>query len=93
MESERCPLGLEELYMAENILPEAEMASALNKLSTDRFFTEEQFQQDVDYFRAQQVAKSMLDSGLISLLQFNRLTELNRKTFSPFLSEIMPKMT
>ena len=79
--------------MAENILPDTEMASALSKLSTDHFFTEGQFQQDVDYFRAQQVAKSMLDSGLISLLQFNRLTELNRKTFSPFLSEIMPKMT
>ena len=30
-------------------------------------------------------------SGLISLSQFNKLTALNRKSFSPFLAEIMPE--
>lgn len=41
----------------------------------------------------QKIAKSMLDNGLISLEEYNKLTELNRQTFSPFLAEIMPKMT
>lgn len=55
--------------------------------------TDIELQSDYDYFRAQEVAKSMLDSGLISLSEFNRLTQLNRETFSPILAEIMPKIT
>ena len=65
--------------------------AALEGISTDHLFTLEQFQQDVDYYRAQCITKSLLDSGLISLSQFNKLTALNRKSFSPFLAEIMPK--
>lgn len=42
---------------------------------------------------AQKVLEKMLDTGLISVDEFNRITEKNRQTFSPFLSEIMPKMT
>lgn len=52
-----------------------------------------ELQRDYDYFRAQEVAKSMLDSGLISLLEFNKLTLLNRQTFSPMYVEIMPEIT
>ena len=52
-----------------------------------------ELQRDYDYFRAQEVAKSMLDSGLISLLEFNKLTLLNRQTFSPLYVEIMPEIT
>lgn len=55
--------------------------------------TDIELQSDYDYFRAQEVAKSMLDSRLISLLEFNKLTQLNRETFSPILAEIMPKIT
>lgn len=69
------------------------IAASLGDVTTDRFFTPTQFQQDVDYYRAQCIAKAMLDSGLISLSQFNKLTELNQKAFSPFLHEIMPKTT
>lgn len=48
---------------------------------------------DYDYFKAQEVAKLMLNSGLISLSEFNKLTLLNRKIFSPFYVEIMSKIT
>ena len=51
---------------------------------------QEQLQREVDYVRAQQILKSMLEKGLISLSEFNKITELNRKTFSPLLAEIMP---
>lgn len=50
-------------------------------------------QNDYDYFKAQEVAKLMLNSRLISLSEFNKLTLLNRKTFSPFYVEIMSKIT
>ena len=50
---------------------------------------QEQLQREVDYVRAQQILKSMLDCALISLSEFNKITDLNRKTFSPLLAEIM----
>ena len=67
--------------MAQISLPDPGLAATLDGVSTERFFTPEQFQQDVDYYRAQSIAKSMLDAGLISLSQFDNLTELNRKSF------------
>ena len=76
--------------MAQITLPEPNLAASLDEISTERFYTPKQFQQDVDYYRAQRIARSMLDAGLISLSQFNSLTELNRKSFSPFLAEIFP---
>lgn len=49
-------------------------------------------EQDYNFLQAQKVSKKMLELGLISLSEFNKLTEINRKTFSPFLVEIMPKI-
>lgn len=54
--------------------------------------TTEQLQRDYDYRRAQKMLQNLLDSGLISLAEFNNITELNRITFSPFLVELMPKI-
>lgn len=93
MESERNPLGLEDIPMIQITLPDADLTAALDGVTTDHFFTEEQFQRDVDYYRAQTIAKTMLDAELISLSQFDKLTALNRRSFSPFLAEIIPKMT
>ena len=76
--------------MTQITLPVSDLAAVLDGVTTDHFFTEEQFQRDVDYFRAQQITKSMLDAGLISLSQFDKLSNLNRKTFSPFLEDIYP---
>jgi hypothetical protein len=52
--------------------------------------SQEQLQCEVDYVRAQQILSAMLENGLISLSEFNKITELNRRTFSPLLAEIMP---
>ena len=52
-----------------------------------------ELQQDYNYFMAQKTADFMLSDGLISLVEFNKLTQINRDTFSPFLVEIMPKIT
>lgn len=56
-------------------------------------FTTEELEQEFEYYMAQKLLEKMLDIGLISANEFNRITEKNRQTFSPFLSEIMPKMT
>ncbi len=55
--------------------------------------TDIELQQDYDYFMAQVATNMMLSSGLISLSEFNKLTQINRDTFSPLLVEIMPKIT
>lgn len=52
--------------------------------------TLEQLSCDYKYFKAQKMLKAMLEKGLISADEFNKITEKNRKTFSPYLAEIMP---
>lgn len=52
---------------------------------------QDQIQRETDYFRAQYILKAMLDKGLISLLEFNKITALNRQSFSPMLAGIMPQ--
>ncbi|MEH2949174.1 SHOCT domain-containing protein [Sporofaciens sp. JLR.KK001] len=56
------------------------------------YFTQERIQGDLDYRTAQTIAKKMLDDGLISVAEFNKLTAINRETFSPLFAEIMPKI-
>ena len=60
-----------------------------NVADEKRPVSQEQLQREVDYVKAQQILKSMLDCGLISLSELNKITELNRKTFSPLLAGIM----
>lgn len=52
--------------------------------------TEEQLCGDYKYCMAQKIIKKMLNEGLISVDEFNKISERNRQTFSPYLSEIMP---
>ena len=56
------------------------------------YFTQERIQGDLDYCRAQAIAKKMLDNGLISMTEFNKLNAINRETFSLLFAEIMPKI-
>lgn len=49
-------------------------------------------EQDYSFFQAQKVAENMLELGLISLSEFNKLSLKNRETFSPFWVEIMPEI-
>jgi len=50
----------------------------------------EQLQHEYDYIRADQITKRMFEKGLITEDELNKITELNRKYFSPSLVEIMP---
>jgi hypothetical protein len=51
--------------------------------------TQEQLQREVDYVMAQRILESLLDKELISLSEFNKITTLNRQSFSPALAPIM----
>ena len=52
--------------------------------------TNSQMQKEADYYMAQKLLKQLLSVGLISLDEFDKITELNRKKFSPILAKIMP---
>lgn len=53
---------------------------------------DEDIQNDFDYYMAQRVAEELMNAGLISLDEFNKLTLLNRRTFLPMNVEILPKI-
>jgi membrane-bound lytic murein transglycosylase MltF len=56
------------------------------------YFTDERIRGDLHYRRAQEIAQKMLNDGLISVDEFNKLTVINCETFSPLFAEIMPKL-
>lgn len=62
----------------------------IENLTPTRKITTEELQREFDYFRVERLLKTLLEKELITPLEFNKITELNRKTFSPFLAEIMP---
>ena len=52
--------------------------------------TNEEMQNEYDYLLAEQLTKKLLDEGLISSDEFDKIMEKNRKTFSPLISKIIP---
>lgn len=54
--------------------------------------SQEQLQRELDYMRAQRMLECMLEQGLISLSEFNKITALNRESFAPTLASIMSKV-
>lgn len=56
-------------------------------------FMQEELEREYDYYLAQKFLTKMLEKGLITAGEFNKITEKNRLIFSPYLAEIMPKMT
>ncbi|MDD3612131.1 MAG: hypothetical protein PHU38_07160 [Eubacteriales bacterium] len=51
--------------------------------------SQEQLQHEYDYFLAQQILESMLKNRLITEDEFNKITALNRSSFSPILAQLM----
>ena len=51
--------------------------------------TEEQFYDEINYHRAEKMAKKMLEQGLITSDEFNRILAESRKIFVPYLAEIL----
>lgn len=53
-----------------------------------RKMDEAQMMRDMDYSLAQKILSGMLENDLISDDEFNKITALNRKSFSPYLAEL-----
>lgn len=51
--------------------------------------TQEKLQREYDFYIAQKMLETMFMFGMISVDEFHKISDVNRKTFSPFLSEIM----
>ena len=54
---------------------------------------EKQMQNEYNYVLAQQITKRLLEAGLITKDEFNKITAKNRESFSPLLGRIMPNLT
>jgi hypothetical protein len=46
---------------------------------------------DVNYHKAQKITESLYKSGLISFDEYDKLTQLNRQSFSPLFVDLLPK--
>lgn len=51
--------------------------------------TEAQLQNDFDYYIAQKMVEVLFEKGLISVDEFNKISVINQRKFSPSLAEIM----
>jgi len=60
-----------------------------NKLEPKKV-SQEQIQREFDYIQAEKLLKIIFEKGLITVAEFDKITALNRQTFSPVLAEIMP---
>lgn len=47
---------------------------------------------EVNYHKAQAITESLYKSGLISFDEYDKLTQLNRQSFSPLFVDLLPKM-
>ena len=54
-----------------------------------RKMTMEAMQADYDYRMAQRFIKNLLDQGLISLCEYDKISALNREKFCPFMAELI----
>ena len=54
-----------------------------------RRMTEAAMQQDFEFMIAEKLTRQLLDQGLITEREFNKIMAKNRETFSPYFAEIM----
>lgn len=55
-----------------------------------KYLSAEALQREFDYYRAEKLLRKMLEKGLVTEVEFNKIMRLNRETFSPLLAQIMP---
>lgn len=46
---------------------------------------------EVNYYKAQKITELLYEKGLISFVEYDKLTELNRRSFSPLYADLFPK--
>lgn len=66
----------------------SEVKDAIPKAEPRRM-TPERMQNEYDYTLAQTLTEKLLSAGLISIDEYDKISALNRKKFSPYLAELM----
>ena len=46
---------------------------------------------EINYYRAQTITRSLFESGMITTDECDKLSELNRRSFSPMFADLLPK--
>ena len=46
---------------------------------------------EINYFKAQSITDLLYQQKLISFVEYDKLTELNRQAFSPLFADLFPK--
>lgn len=46
---------------------------------------------EINYFRAQTITRSLFENGMITADECDKLSELNRESFSPMFADLLPK--
>lgn len=46
---------------------------------------------EINYFKPQSITDLLYQQNLISFVEYDKLTELNRQTFSPLFADLFPK--
>ena len=46
---------------------------------------------EVNFYRAQTITRLLFESGMISVVEYDKLSELNRHSFSPMFADLFPK--
>ena len=55
-------------------------------------FTEQQkIIDEINYHKAQAITELLYASGMITVVEYDKLSELNRKSFSPLYADLLPK--
>lgn len=47
---------------------------------------------EIEYFKAQKLTDMLYENGLLSFVEYDKLTELNRLSFSPLFADLLPKV-
>ena len=63
-------------------------ADSLPKINP-RCMTKEAMQEDFDYMMAQKMTQALLENGLITNDEFDKITAKNKERFFPFMAELM----
>ena len=46
---------------------------------------------EINYYKAQEITELLYARGMITVVEYDKLTELNLKSFSPLYADLLPK--
>lgn len=71
-------------------MPEAKLVEGDVNYNNISKPSDDEMQNEYDYLLAEQMTEGLLTKGLITKDEYERIMAKNRRSFSPFLSKIIP---